>query len=480
MKRTAGVLMHISSLPNNRGIGSMGKEAYEFVDFLVESGLSLWQVLPLCPTSYGDSPYQSPSALAGNPYFIDVDTLISDGLLLASEAPEYEMGDVDYERIYNERYVTLKKAYERFIDNPDAEYETFKAENKFWLDDYAVFMALKEKHGMQAWETWEDEYKYRTADLSEFTEAGEFHKFMQYEFFKQWSALKAYANSRGIQIVGDMPIYVAYDSVEVWAQPEQFLLNEDLSRKQVAGVPPDYFSEDGQLWGNPIYNWDYIKSTGYAWWVMRMKNAFTLYDILRIDHFRAFADYYSIPADSATAKVGEWLPGPGIDFFNVINEKLSNPSIIAEDLGEVHECVRDLLKAVGYPGMKVLQFAFDGDPKNDFYYTNYPTNCVAYTGTHDNNTTRGWFASLTEDESNLVRRTLGYYGNSITATLVERLFSSAADTVIVPMQDFLNLGAKARMNTPSTLGCNWAWRSEAKWLKKAKTIKRLVKTFDRI
>ena len=472
--------MHISSLPNARGIGSLGKEAYEFVDFLADAGLTLWQVLPLCPTSYGDSPYQSPSALAGNPYFIDIDTLIKDKLLLPEEAPTYDIKPVDYAEIYFERYETLKKAYARFIAKPPKAYAKFKSENSFWLDDYALFMAIKEKHDMQAWETWEDEYKHRTADMSEFDKAAEFHKFLQYEFTTQWLALKCYANSKGIKIVGDMPIYVAYDSVEVWSHPEQFMLNEDLSRKVVAGVPPDYFSADGQLWGNPLYNWDYMKSTHYSWWVMRMAMAMRLYDVVRIDHFRAFADYYEIAADRTDAKVGEWRDGPGMELFDIINDKLGDPEIIAEDLGELHDCVRELVNNTGFPGMKIMQFAFDGNPKNDFYYTNYGNNCVAYTGTHDNDTTRGWFDKLTDSEKNIVRSTLGYYGDDITAEIIDRLFSSNADTVIIPMQDFLNLSGKARMNTPSTLGGNWAWRSKPTWTRKAKAIRKLVEKYNRL
>ena len=366
MERKAGVLMHISSLPGARGIGSLGKAAYAFVDFMRDAGLSLWQVLPLCPTSYGDSPYQSPSAVAGNPYFIDIDTLIDEGLLKPDEAAEYAVAPVDYAAVYFERYATLKKAFRRFAKTPPEDYEAFKTENAFWLDDYALFMAIKEAHGMQAWEMWEDRYKYRTASMKKFERAAEFHKFLQYEFFKQWSALKAYANGKGIKIVGDMPIYVAYDSVEVWSNPKQFLLNDDLSRKVVAGVPPDYFSADGQLWGNPIYDWEYMKSTGYEWWIMRMSMALKLYDVVRIDHFRAFADYYVIPAGRTDARVGEWVTGPGLEFFNIINERLDHPAIIAEDLGELHDCVRELVRATGFPGMKIIQFSFDGNPCNDF------------------------------------------------------------------------------------------------------------------
>lgn len=480
MERKAGVLMHISSLPNKRGIGSFGKSAYDFVDFMAESGLSLWQVLPMCPTSYGDSPYQSPSAIAGNPYFIDIDTLVEEGLLKPDEAPEYELAPVDYAAVYFERYATLKKAFRRFKKAPPADYEKFKSDNAFWLDDYALFMALKEAHGMQAWYTWDAKYMHRTGSVTKFAAAAEFHKFLQYEFFKQWAALKAYANSKGIKIVGDMPIYVAHDSVEVWSDPKQFLLNEDLSRKVVAGVPPDYFSADGQLWGNPIYDWDRMRETNYEWWVMRMRMSLKLYDIVRIDHFRAFADYYVIPADRTDAKVGEWLPGPDMALFNVINSELNNPAIIAEDLGELHDCVRRLVRETGYPGMKIMQFAFDGNPRNDFYYTNYNTNCVAYTGTHDNDTTRGWFEALDNAGKDLVRRTLGYYGDDIVWEIIDRLFSSAADTVIIPMQDFLNLPTEARMNIPSTLGGNWAWRSAPDWTALTQRIRDMLAKYNRL
>ena len=479
MERKAGVLMHISSLPGKRGIGSMGKGAYEFVDFLAKAKLGLWQVLPLCPTSYGDSPYQSPSALAGNPYFIDLDILIEEGLLTPDEAPEYPIGDIDYAAIYFERFATLKKAFNRFKKKIPGDYEAFKSENSFWLDDYALFMAIKEAHDMQAWETWEDEYRHRTADMTKFALAAEFHKFLQYEFFKQWTDLKAYANKKGIKIVGDMPIYVAYDSVEVWGNPKQFLLNDDLSRKVVAGVPPDYFSADGQLWGNPIYDWEYMKSTGYEWWVMRMKMALKLYDIVRIDHFRAFADYYVIPADRTDAKVGEWKEGPGMPFFDIINARLGNPPIIAEDLGELHDCVKELVKKTGFPGMKIMQFAFDGNPYNDFFYTNYKPNCVAYPGTHDNDTTVGWYEASTEKEKDLIHRTLGYYGDDVPGEIIKQLFFSAANTVVIPMQDFLALPTSARMNIPSTLGGNWAWRSEPVWWEKADEISKLVEKSGR-
>ena len=472
--------MHISSLPNSRGIGSMGKSAYEFVDFMESAGLSLWQVLPLCPTSYGDSPYQSPSAIAGNPYFIDLDTLVEEKLLKPEELKEYPIADVDYAAVYFERFDTLKKAFKRFIKKPARDYQAFKAENAFWLDDYALFMALKEANDMQAWYTWADEYKFRTADMSEFEAPAEFYKFMQYEFFKQWAALKSYANGKGIKIVGDMPIYVAHDSVEVWSKPKQFMLNADLSKKSVAGVPPDYFSADGQLWGNPLYDWDYMRETRYEWWVLRMRMALKLYDVVRIDHFRAFADYYVIPADRTDARVGEWHMGPGKELFDIINAELNNPPIIAEDLGDLHDCVRTLVRETGFPGMKIMQFAFDGNPRNDFYYTNYPTNCVAYTGTHDNDTTRGWFNALDDNNKALVQRTLGYDGNAIAKEIIERLYSSNADTVIIPMQDFLNLDTKARMNTPSTLGGNWAWRSADKWTKKAKTLRALAKKYNRL
>lgn len=479
MERKAGVLMHISSLPNERGIGSMGKAAYEFVDFAAEAGLSLWQVLPLCPTSYGDSPYQSPCVFAGNPYFIDLDVLAEKGLLAQAELPVYALGDVDYEAVYNERFGTLRKAFSRFMLSPPSDYADFKKKNVDWLDDYALFMAIKEAHGMKSWEQWEEGYRTRTADMSGFSASGEFYKFLQYEFFVQWKALRDYANGKGIKIIGDMPIYVAYDSVDVWASPEQFKLDADLARTVVAGVPPDYFSADGQLWGNPIYDWEHMRKSGYDWWIRRMKNALELYDIVRIDHFRAFADYYEIPADSPNARTGEWKDGPGMELFEAIDRALGDPAIIAEDLGELHDCVRELVRLAGYPGMKVLQFAFDGNPDNEFFYTNYGENCVAYTGTHDNDTTRGWFDSLDEGGKATVLRALDEGGEDIAAEMTERLFSSAADTVIIPMQDFLDLPSSARMNTPSTLGGNWTWRSAPVWKEKTAEIRALVEKYDR-
>lgn len=475
MQREAGVLMHISSLPNNRGIGSFGKQAYKFVDFMAKAKLKLWQVLPLCPTSYGDSPYQSPSALAGNPYFIDIDTLISEGLLLEQEAVKYGFGYVDYGTVYFERYDTLRKAYARFKGNEPADYKAFIKENAFWLDDYAIFMALKTHYDMNAWETWKDEHKFRTGDLSEFEGEGKFWKFLQYEFYKQWGALKTYANKKGVKIVGDMPIYVAYDSVDVWSNPKMFLLRDDLSPEVVAGVPPDYFSADGQLWGNPIYDWKAMKPD-YKWWVQRIRMALKLYDVLRIDHFRAFSDYYEIPFGATNARVGEWRDGAGIEFFNVIKRELNDPAIIAEDLGELHDCVKQLVKDTGYPGMKILQFAFDGDMGNPFLYQNYNENCVAYTGTHDNDTTRGWFEALTDSERARVERTIGasLTAENVASVFIDRLMNSKANTVIIPMQDFLGLDTTARMNIPSTLGDNWDWRSKDVWTKLAASIKQIV------
>ena len=470
--------MHISSLPGRRGIGSLGKAAYEFVDFMCDAGLALWQVLPLCPTSYGDSPYQSPSALAGNPYFIDLDLLVDEGLLLQDELPEYPLDTVDYAAVYAERFGTLEKAFMRF-DASRADYIEFKNNNAFWLDDYALFMAIKKAHGMRSWDAWPMGLRRRKTGTARYAPRAEFYKFLQYLFFTQWRALKAYANDRGVKIVGDMPIYVAYDSVDVWSEPELFMLDAELAKTSVAGVPPDYFSADGQLWGNPLYDWEKMRATDYAWWVKRMRKAFELYDVVRIDHFRAFADYYAIPADRTDARVGEWKVGPGKEFFDVIARELGEPEIIAEDLGELHDCVRELVRETGYPGMKIMQFAFDGNPNNEFYYTNYVNNCVAYTGTHDNDTTRGWFDSLDDGSKAIVRRTLGYDGENVAAEIVERLFSSAADTVIVPMQDFLDLPSSARMNTPSTLGGNWAWRCSDGYATCAAAIKDMVVKYDR-
>lgn len=453
-----GVLMHISSLPSDRGIGSFGEAAYRFVDLMRCSGLTLWQVLPLNVTSYGDSPYQSPSAFAGNPYFIDLDTLVEDGLLEKSELPVYTRGEIDYAALYKERYETLRLAYKRFV--PDSDYVDF-TNSREWLDDYALFMTIKGLQGDKGLDEWEE--KYRLHDMQALAEVRKnyggdinFHKFTQYCFYTQWLHLKKYANDNGISIIGDIPIYVAHDSADVWSAPQYFELDGNLNPTVVAGVPPDSFAEGGQLWGNPIYNWDAIEKNNYDFWVKRLNAASELYDIVRIDHFRGFESFYTVKAGSIDAKKGEWVKGPGMKLFDVI-KKRCDVRIIAEDLGFLDDSVRQMVKESGYPSMKVLQFGLAEKSDSDYLPRNYPKNCIAYTGTHDNDTSYGWFNSLSMCKRLKVRLRLKKMKGSVVPAMIKSLFDSCADYVVVPMQDYLGLGSEARMNTPSTLGCNWKW-----------------------
>ncbi len=459
--------MPIFSLPSPYGIGTFGKEAYRFVDFLKKAGQQYWQVLPLGPTSYGDSPYQSFSSFAGNPYFIDLDLLVQDGLLTREEVEAVDFGNdpncIDYSTLYQRRLPLLKQAYARFV--PDREYHAFCAENAWWLDDYVLFRALKKAHGDEDWSDWEPALRLReeatlTAARKTYAEELSFYRFVQYKFIMQWTALKRYANAAGIQIIGDIPIYVAYDSADVWADPAQFLLDKRLRPELVAGVPPDAFCEDGQLWGNPLYDWDYMQQDGYAWWKRRLRYALTLYDVVRIDHFRAFESYFAIPYGELTAKNGHWVKGPGNELFEALTASLGeNLPIIAEDLGFLTPAVRELLKQSGFPGMKVLQFAFDSREDSDYLPHHYSRNCVVYTGTHDNDTILGWTETAEPADVAMARRYLhvddeeGFNWSMMRAALM-----SVADTAILMMQDIIGLGSEARINTPSTLGGNWQWR----------------------
>lgn len=476
MKRASGILLPVFSLPSEHGIGCFSKEAYQFVDMLKKAGQSYWQILPLGPTGYGDSPYQSFSTFAGNPYFIDLAALAGEGLLTDAESREYDSEEqdesIDYEKIYKTRFKVLKKAHERFRDRMagghherDA-YEKFVSENAFWLDDYSLYMAVKDKNNGVSWNEWDAPLKNREEEAlsearEELAEEISFYKFQQYEFDRQWKKLHSYANEQGVKIIGDIPIYVAFDSADTWAAPQMFQFDENNEPEGVAGCPPDAFSATGQLWGNPLYDWEYHKKTGYEWWIRRIEHCLKLYDVVRIDHFRGFDEYYSIPYGETTAINGQWLPGPGMDLFRAIEEKLGRPEIIAEDLGFLTPSVLKLLKDSGFPGMKVLQFAFDARESSNYLPHTYPENCVVYTGTHDNDTTRGWYRAVGKYARDFAKEYMckpRLDEDSLAGDFICLAMGSVADLCVVPMQDYLGLGSEARINIPSTLGGNWVWR----------------------
>ncbi len=461
--RRSGILMPIFSLPSPYGIGTFGTAAYKFVDYLKSAGQTYWQILPLGPTSYGDSPYQTFSSFAGNPYFIDLDKICYEGLLSLEEIAEYSKNDetVDYEFLYYNRFKLLKIAFSRF--KADENYSNFCLENNFWLDEYAIFMTLKNLHNDRPTDEWKEKYRRCSSELidavkKEHTDTVNFYKFLQYKFMGQWYELKNYANEKGIKIIGDIPIYVAFDSADVWGSPEQFLLDENLMPVSVAGCPPDAFSSTGQLWGNPLYNWENMAEDDYAWWKKRLRASFKMYDIVRIDHFRGFEAFYSIPFGSTTAETGSWVTGPGMKFFNSLEEELGDMPVIAEDLGFLTEGVREMLKESGFPGMKVLQFAFDTREESDYLPHNYPKNCVVYTGTHDNNTVLGWVGEVTEPTVLHAQKYLAVSRESIASAMMRAALSSVADTCILMMPDILGKDGGGRINVPSTLGGNWVWR----------------------
>jgi 4-alpha-glucanotransferase len=469
-KRGSGILLPIASLPSKYGIGSFSKSAYQFVDFLERSGQKYWQILPIGPTSYGDSPYQSFSTFAGNPYFIDPDQLIEKGLLTAEECEEYDFGNdfryVDYEKIYLSRFDMLRKAYERSSFLTEEAYLSFRKENISWLEDYALYMAIKDSYGGLSWANWDEDIKLRKLQAMEACQKKLekdilFYEFIQYQFHSQWEALKSYANSKGIRIIGDLPIYVAFDSADTWSRPELFQLDEKQNPIAVAGCPPDAFSLTGQLWGNPLYRWEAHTATGYSWWLERISYSLKLYDVVRIDHFKGFDEYYSIPYGDETAVNGHWEKGPGYHFFQTLKEQLGEADIIAEDLGYITQSLRDLLKKTGYPGMKVLQFAFDSREESDYLPHNYDKNCIVYTGTHDNDTIVGWLKSINQADYDLARRYLNRKGKDMEEIhwdFIRLAQQSVAKLCIIPIQDYLGLDSEARINIPSTVGNNWKWR----------------------
>ena len=464
--RASGILLPVTSLPGPNGIGTLGKDAYRFIDFLHNAKQKYWQILPIGPTGYGDSPYQSFSSFAANPYFIDLQQLCDQGLLTCQEIQEACLGDseetIDYERQFYVRLPLLKKAAERFQTAQDG-YADFLAANASWLPDYALFMALKEENGQVAFSKWPKALRNREPKAMQQARARcaeqiRFWQVLQYWFHQQWTALKKYANEQGILIIGDIPIYVSPDSSDLWTQQELFQTDEDGNLTEVAGCPPDAFSADGQLWGNPLYRWEEHKRTGYDWWINRLRHAGTIFDVVRIDHFRGFAGYYAVDAKAKTAANGHWCVGPGSDFVRSIKTALPQMRIIAEDLGYLTPDVRALLAESGFPGMKVLQFAFDSREESDYLPHNYHRNCVVYTGTHDNTTTEDWKISAPPADVNFAKDYIHATDQDFTSQFIRAAMASVGDTVIVPMQDWLQLGATARINTPSTLGGNWVWR----------------------
>ncbi len=465
-------MLHPTSLPSRFGIGELGLEAYRFIDFLVESSQQLWQILPLGPTGYGNSPYACFSALAGNPLLISLEQLQEQGLLTEedfAELPEFPVDQVDFDQVIKTKIPLLQKACENFRTKgspiQQKEFIAFCESKTHWLDDYALFMSIREAHNGASWHNWERNIsKSHPEVLEEWRQRLEsqvyFHKFLQFEFFRQWSKLKLYANSLGIQIIGDIPIYVAHDSADVWAHPEIFSLDEETREPSLmAGVPPDFFSNTGQLWGNPVYKWDKLQQDNFAWWVERFESLLEYVDIIRIDHFRGFQAYWVVDRGETTAINGRWVEAPGTEFFQVLNDKLGKLPIMAEDLGEITPEVYELRDRFDFPGMKILHFAFGGGPDNPYLPFIYPRNCVVYTGTHDNNTTVGWFNELSEGEKESVLRYLGALSSEgINWDLIRLAVGSVANQAIIPLQDILGLGGEAQMNFPGKATGNWGWR----------------------
>ncbi len=480
LSRGAGLLMPISSLPSAYGIGTLGKSAYEFADFGKNCGARYWQVLPIGPTSYGDSPYQAFSAFAGNPYFIDLDKLMEEGLLIKSEVEGFNWGGhpsyVDYAAVYESRFTVLRMAFARSLHREEEAYKKFLKDNSYWVEDYALYMSLKNHFGGKAWQEWDENIKKRekkavTAYKKKLSEDIEFWKFVQYKFDEQWNALKTYVNSNGMEIIGDIPLYVSMDSTDVWVHPDLFELDEDLEPINIAGVPPDLFSATGQRWGNPLYRWDVMEKDGFKWWSERMKSCGYHYDVVRIDHFIGVVNYWSIPATCPTAIEGAWIQGPGKKLTDMINRELPETKLIAEDLGVLTQPVQDLIDENGYPGMKILEFALNAEPDSQYLPHNYKTdNIIVYTGTHDNETLAGALNGCSWEQ---IQRLVKYYNaasaDDLPATMIRAAYASNGRVAIIPVQDLLGLDNSARMNFPSTLGDNWKWRVTGEQLRSIDT-----------
>mgnify|MGYP002514808508 CR=1 FL=1 len=489
--RSSGILMHITSLAGPYGVGTMGKHAFAFVDFLKRAGQSYWQILPLTPTGYGDSPYQSCSTFAGNHYLIDLEQLVEQGLLQRDEIDHIDWcwseTKADFGRLYNNRLRVLRLAYSRF--HGSVEFDAFCSENNDWLYDFALFMALKDKFNGQPWYSWDDKLKFRDEHTmwcvgQELRDEIRFYHFVQFLFYKQWNALHAYAKQNGISIIGDVPIYVPMDSVEVWSNPSIFQLNERLDPVAVAGCPPDAFSADGQLWGNPLYRWDLLEQDNFSWWIRRLAAAGKLYDVIRLDHFRGFEAYWSVPYGDTTAKNGQWIKGPGMAFVEALKEKLPEVDFIAEDLGFLTQDVLDLRDNSGYPGMKILEFAFDSREPSDYLPHTYTRNSVCYTGTHDNMTMRQWFETATPDAVQYATEYMNLNeAEGLVYGTIRAAMASVSDWCIIQLPDWLNLGGFARMNFPGTLSdANWTWRAEEGMINKAlaEKIRGLTELYGRL
>ncbi|HNW89149.1 MAG TPA: 4-alpha-glucanotransferase [Bacteroidales bacterium] len=490
-KRQSGILLHPTSLPGNHGIGTIGKEAFDFIDFLAEAGQKLWQILPLGPTGFGESPYQCFSSMAGNPLLISLEKLEEDGLLSKSDIDDHSgklARHVDFEKVRKVKIPLLDKAFGKFIKtgkNTKA-FKTFCSQKSVWLDDFALFLSLKEEFRNKPWNLWPKEARLRDPEALEqyrkkCKERILYHKFIQFEFFKQWKEVKKYANEKNIRIVGDIPLYVAYDSVDVWTKPENFLLDSKGKPIKVAGVPPDYFSATGQLWGNPVYNWQYIEKDGFYWWIERMWASLELCDIVRIDHFRGLSAFWVVPYGEKTAVKGKWVAAPGKKLFKTLIKELGELPVIAEDLGVITPDVEELRNCFGFPGMKILQFAFDSSEENNYLPHTYTENCVVYTGTHDNNTVLGWYQNASAGDRKKVKEYIGNIDEGIVKSMIRLAWASVADIAIIPVQDILELDEDARMNLPGTSSGNWSWKFRPKDLTPAHAawLKKLTETYGR-